>query len=288
MNKQLFSHIAELGKLRISFSVALTTFTGYLMFSSTIEPGIIWPTLGIFILSMGSAALNHYQEVHLDSRMPRTQNRPLPTNAVSREFVRNMILISSFSGALILLYGAGWQAMVVGLLTLLWYNAIYTPLKKVTAFAVVPGSMVGALPPLAGWVAAGGAPFDKFIILVAFFFFMAQIPHFWLLLLKYGREYENAGLPTLMQVFSKKQIRNLTFSWVAATTATAMLIPFYGIIQHWIFILMLVVASFTTMVYVSKSLMIKDYIGNVGKTFLQINIYFLSVMVLIWADQLIR
>jgi len=258
------------------------------MFSGAIDAGIIWPTLGIFILSMGSAALNHYQEVPLDSRMPRTQQRPLPTKAVSREFARNMILIATFAGVLILLYGAGWPTMVIGLLTLVWYNAIYTPLKKITAFAVVPGSMVGALPPIAGWVAAGGSPFDKFIILVAFFFFMAQIPHFWLLLLKYGKEYENAGLPTLMQIFSKKQLRNLTFIWVAATAATAMLIPFYGIIQHWIFILMLVVASFTTIVYVSKTLMIKDFINNVGKTFLQINLYFLAVMILIWADQLIR
>ncbi len=288
MNKNTIAHIKELGKLRISLSVALTTFTGYLMYSGEINAGIIWPTLGIFILSMGSAALNHYQEVKLDSNMPRTQKRPLPTQAVSREFVVWMIYITVFLGLSILVWGAGWQSALVGLMTLVWYNGIYTPLKKITAFAVVPGSIVGALPPVAGWVAAGGFAFDKFILLVAFFFFIAQIPHFWLLLLKYGKEYENAGLPTLTQIFSKKQMRNLTFVWFVATAVTALLIPLYGIIQHWIFVLMLITASVTTLVYVSKALLIKDFINNIGKTFLQINLYFLSVMIIIWADQLIR
>lgn len=269
-------------------SVALTTFTGYLMYSGEINAGIIWPTLGIFILSMGSAALNHFQEVGLDSNMPRTQQRPLPTHAVSRGFAVRMICITVFLGLSILLWGAGWQSALAGLMTLVWYNGIYTPLKKITAFAVVPGSMVGALPPIAGWVAAGGFVFDKFILLVAFFFFIAQIPHFWLLLMKYGKEYENAGLPTLTQIFSKKQMRNLTFVWFVATAVTALLIPLYGIIQHWIFVLMLITASVTTLVYVSKALMVKDFVKNIGRTFLQINLYFLAVMVIIWADQLIR
>ncbi|MGM0565892.1 MAG: protoheme IX farnesyltransferase [Bacteroidota bacterium] len=288
MIKENLKHIKELSKVRISFSVALTTFTGYLMYSGSLEPGILWPVIGIFILSAGSAALNHYQEVFIDSKMPRTQNRPLPAKTVSRNFVRNFILITFFAGTLILLYGAGWQSMLVGWLTLVWYNAVYTPLKKITAFAVVPGSIVGALPPVAGWVAAGGGPFDKFIVLVAFFFFMAQIPHFWLLLLKYGKEYHQAGLPTLTDIFSKKQMHKLTFVWMLATAATAMLIPFYGIIQHWVFILMLVAASFTTIFYISKSLLRKSFTGNTGKAFLQVNLYFLSVMAIIWADQLIR
>lgn len=288
MNKNVIPHIKELGKLRISFSVALTTFTGYLMYSGKLEPGILWPTLGIFFLSMASAALNHYQEISLDRQMPRTHNRPLPTHAVSRSFVLRLILLMATLGTAILFIGAGWQSTLIGLLTLVWYNAVYTPLKKITAFAVVPGSMVGALPPIAGWVAAGGAVFDKFILLVAFFFFIAQIPHFWLILLKYGKEYENAGMPTLTQLFSRKQMRNLTFVWFAATAVTAMLIPFYGIIQHWVFALMLMAASITTVVNVSRTLLFKDLLSNIGKTFLQINLYFLAVMVLIWADQLIR
>ena len=288
MNKQLISHIAELGKLRISVSVALTTFTGFLMYSGQLGWEIVWPTLGIFLLSMGSAALNHYQEISLDSQMPRTQNRPLPTRRLDKPIALQLILFFLFSGTGVLLLGANLLATAIGLLTVVWYNAIYTPLKKVTAFAVVPGSMVGALPPMAGWVAAGGFVFDKFIVLLAFFFFIAQIPHFWLLLLKYGPEYENAGLPSLTKIFSSKQMKNLTFIWFLATTVTALMIPFYGIIQNWVMMILLAIASFATLITFFRALMASDRLRNAGKAFLQINLYFLAVMVFIWMDQLIR
>ena len=67
---------------------------------------------------------------------------------------------------------------------LIWYNGIYTPLKRKTAFAVVPGSVIGAIPPMVGYVAAGGSALDPQILAFAFFMFMWQIPHFWLLIMK--------------------------------------------------------------------------------------------------------
>lgn len=284
----LVQHIKELGKIRISLPVALTTFTGYLMHSGELEPGILWATLGIFLLSMGSAMLNHFQEVHIDKKMPRTQGRPLPAKKIDKSTVFWLIVTFTIGGAGILLAGTNVTAMIIGLLTLVWYNLVYTPLKRVTAFAVVPGSMVGALPPVAGWVAAGGFAFDKFVILLAFFFFIAQIPHFWLLLLKYGHEYEKAGLPSLTKVFTPKQMRKLTFVWFFATSVTALLIPFYGIIQNDFMMILLLITSVATVATLFKALIIKDVIKNVGKAFLQINLYFLSVMIYIWADQLIR
>ena len=287
MNKTL-AHIIELGKLRISISVALTTFTGYIMHSGQLEPGIIWASLGIFLLSMGSAALNHYQEIAVDKKMPRTQGRPLPTHKMTKSTASQLIVLFVTAGTGILLLGTNLIATAIGLLTLVWYNTVYTPLKKITAFAVVPGSMVGALPPIAGWAAAGGFIFDKFIILVAFFFFIAQIPHFWLLLLKYGNEYEKAGLPSLTTIFNSRQMRSLTFVWFAATAVTALLIPFYGIMQNWVLMIMLLSASVITVVTVFRALIISDKIKNSGKAFMQINLYFLSVMIFIWADQLIR
>lgn len=284
----LFAHITELGKLRISISVALTTFTGYLMYSGSLEQNIIWATLGIFFLSMGSAAINHYQEITTDSKMPRTQNRPLPKRRVSKTDVRFLIVFLVTAGTGILLMGTNLLAASIGVLTLVWYNGIYTPLKKVTAFAVVPGSMVGALPPVAGWVAAGGFVFDKFIILLAFFFFIAQIPHFWLLLLKFGKEYEKAGLPSLTKIFTSRQMRSLTFIWFLATIVTALMIPFYGIIQNWIPMLLLTIVSIATIITVFRALIASEKLRNAGKAFLQINLYFLSVMIFIWMDQLIR
>jgi hypothetical protein len=68
-------------------------------------------------------------------------------------------------------FAGNTAALIVSLITILWYNGVYTYLKRITALAVIPGAFTGALPPLIGWMAAGGNPFDITIILVQVLFF---------------------------------------------------------------------------------------------------------------------
>ena len=222
---------AELGKIRISVPVAFTTFTGYILFKGAIDVGIILPTFGIFLLASGASALNQVQEKDMDLKMHRTFRRPIPSGRVTAKAALVISAIFFLAGALILGLGVGWLPLSIGLSTFIWYNAIYTYLKRYTAFAVVPGSVVGALPPLVGWTAAGGLLSHPSVMMIAFFFFIGQIPHFWLILLKYGKEYEMAGFPSITSIFTPTQIKRLTFTWIAATSVSAMLLPFFGIIQ---------------------------------------------------------
>jgi protoheme IX farnesyltransferase len=99
---------------------------------------------------------------------------------------------------------------------------VYTYLKRVTAFAVVPGALIGAIPPIMGYVSAGGSLHDPAILLVAMFFFLWQIPHFWLLLLMLGDEYREAGLPTVTGRFARPQLQRISFVWVLATAASGL------------------------------------------------------------------
>ncbi len=105
-------------------------------------------------------------------------------------------------------------AVGLGLLALLWYNGFYTYLKRVTAFAVVPGAVIGAIPPVIGWVAAGGHWNDSGSLMLAFFMFLWQIPHFWLLALMYGDQYADAGMPTPTKVFTREQLARVTYMWI--------------------------------------------------------------------------
>ncbi|HET6463290.1 MAG TPA: UbiA family prenyltransferase, partial [Candidatus Krumholzibacteria bacterium] len=120
-------------------------------------------------------------------------------------------------------------AMLLGLVTILWYNGVYTPLKRVSAFAAIPGGVVGAIPPVIGWVTAGGAATDPRIIAVAFFFFVWQVPHFWLLLLRIGGEYERAGLPTLTRMFTRPQFARIIYVWMIATAVACISMPLFGV-----------------------------------------------------------
>jgi len=97
-------------------------------------------------LAAGSAALNQYQERHLDRLMERTQTRPIPAGQVSPYTGLTIAVILIVLGVSVLLAGFGLGPAGLGLSTVILYNGIYTYLKRVTAFAAVPGAMVGALP----------------------------------------------------------------------------------------------------------------------------------------------
>ena len=223
---------AEITKLRITIFVTVTTMFGFIAATDSINSQIILPAFGILLLACGSAALNHYQERNTDVLMERTKNRPIPSGKISSESTLQLSIALVVIGSIILFIGSGFLALSLGLLNLIWYNAVYTPLKKKSPLAIIPGSLVGAIPPVVGWVAGGGSILDPQIILISFFFFIWQIPHFWLLLMVLDKDYQKAGFPTLTQIFSRQQLGRITFIWIIATGVTGLLLPLFQISQN--------------------------------------------------------
>ena len=108
-----------------------------------------------------------------------------------------------------------------------WYNAFYTPLKRVSAFAVVPGALIGALPPAIGWTAAGGQVADPTVLALAFVFFIWQVPHFWMLVAVHADSYEAAGFPTIVKLLGRQRLARLSFTWICGTAAACGLLPMF-------------------------------------------------------------
>ncbi len=229
--KEKITIFLELIKFRITAFVMITTVFGYLCATKEFGIELLGAAIGIFLLASGSAALNHLQEAVFDAQMERTKNRPIPSGKISSRSVLNIILILSIVGSILLYISSGLTAVVLGSLALLWYNAIYTPLKRKTSFAIIPGSVIGAIPPVVGWVTGGGHLFDPQALLIAFFFFIWQIPHFWLLLLAFGKDYEDAGYPTLKKYFNVSQLARITYVWICVTGVTGLLMPLFSIID---------------------------------------------------------
>ena len=229
--KNKINIVIELSKLRITTFVTLTTVFGFICAAGKMTSSIIAPVIGVLLLSSGSAVVNHFQERDTDALMDRTKNRPIPSGRISAASALLISLILIISGSAVLFFGVGTGAFLLGLLNLFWYNGVYTPLKRVYALAIIPGSLVGAIPPMIGWVAGGGHLLDWQIIILSFFFFIWQIPHFWLLLLVFGKDYEQAGFPTLTKIFNHYQLAKITFIWILATAVTSFLIPFFGIVK---------------------------------------------------------
>ena len=276
--------ISELGKVRISLPIALSALVGYTMKTGWLG-GEVWMLMsGVFLMSCSSGAINHIQEYKTDALMPRTKNRPIPSGKISLKGAI-WVAISFFAyGAFILLTSFPPIVFFTSFLTLLAYNAIYTPLKKVTAFAVVPGSLVGALPPYIGWFAGGGALIDEQIIWVALFFFIGQIPHFWLLLLMFGKEYTLAGYPSLNSVFNDNQIKRLSYTWILATIATAFVVAL-TVLQGSTTMFFLLIYIFYLMFSLTTGMLVKKDIP-VRASFLKLNFLYLLMMIVLIVDSL--
>jgi protoheme IX farnesyltransferase len=277
----------QLSKITIMLPVSLTGFTGYFIFSPNVSLNLILVSIGVLFMAVSASALNQVQEAGLDSKMNRTLDRPVPAGRIKPLHAIIFSFITLVSGLIIIYYSGNLLASLVGLFTLVWYNGIYTPLKRKTAFAVVPGALTGALPPLIGWVAAGGAIWDKPIIFLEFLFFTGQIPHFWLLILKYGEEYKKAGIPTLTEIFNTDQINRLTFTWVLTSVIAAIFLCYFEIIRTG-FIIGILLFSSALLVWKFFDL-VKSGPDKISykKYSVLLDLYFLLILLLLISDRII-
>jgi protoheme IX farnesyltransferase len=277
----------ELAKVKITFAVALTTITGYLLASGSLDVGLILPTIGIFLLACGSSAINHFQERDKDALMERTKNRPIPSGRISPAGALIFAFVLSTAGAYLLYQSSGMLGMQLGLLALIWYNIIYTPLKKKTAFAVVPGAVIGSIPPLVGWVSAGGSLEDPRALFMAFFFFIWQVPHFLLLMLKYGEEYTRAGFPSITNLYSAHQIKRITFIWIVATAVSALMLPAFDVVESWVVVIGLLLSSLWLVGQFSLLIIKRDGVFSPIRYFMKINYFVLAVIIFLSLDRFI-
>lgn len=283
----LIKDLFDLGKYRISISVAITAIVGYLLYEVKFDLNLVLTFFGTMLMSMGSASYNHWQERKIDPLMERTRQRPIASGRIKsgKGFAISSIL--SLLGILFLLGTGQIGAMLVGLITLLIYNLVYTPMKRISNLAVLPGAIVGGLPPLIGWVAAGGYIYAPAIWALALFLFLWQMPHFWLLLLLFDNEYDKAGYVMLNRWLNRAQIGRVTFVWIVSLASLALIIPFYGVINN-LSIQILFFITEITLVYNAKYLLEKELERKrIRKTFMFINIYVLLILILIIIDKII-
>lgn len=233
---------APLFRPPIALFAACSGLTGYLL----ADGRDVWTTGAVFtgtlLLAAGASALNQYQERDVDALMERTRTRPLPAGLLTGRQALGLSLLTMIAGLCILRL-AGLTAILLGVFAVAWYNGCYTPLKRRSAFAAVPGAVVGMLPPAMGWAAAGGALGDRRLWALMFLFFLWQVPHFWLQILHHGEEYEQAGLPSLSSRLGRDQLGRVIFAWVYASAASGLLLPLYGTVSTQLFSFLLLPAG---------------------------------------------
>jgi protoheme IX farnesyltransferase len=268
----------QLCKLRISAFAALSALTGSILVSAALTFVMLVTMAGIFILACGAGALNQYQERDIDALMKRTGSRPIPTGMVEKSHALYIAVSLIVTGVLIMFLSGGWTVAGLGLFAVVWYNLVYTNLKQVTAFAAVPGAIVGAIPPAIGWVAGGGSLHDYALLPICFFFFMWQVPHFWFLLFSHEEDYKTSDLPALVKIFNRDQFGRIAIIWTMATAVSLFLIPLFGIMLSDIAMFLLVIASVWIIWCGSYHVQKSNETGAHYTAFKKMNMYMLFVM----------
>lgn len=285
---ELLKSYIELSKVRITIAVTLTCGIGFVLATGSLNLEAFYAILGTFIIACGSAALNQYQEYEFDIKMGRTENRPIPAKKISPFHGLMFSLILAIVGFMILLEFGSENQAVLGLSALFVYNVLYTPMKRKTTLAVFPGAIIGAIPPLIGWVAGGADLEDIRIWSLAFFIFIWQIPHFWLLVLIYDEDYKKAGYPTLTEMMSKDQLSRVTYMWIFGLAISCLLFPLFrltsNIVTNGLFIIYGAKLMWDTKTLLKGNLEKK----SIRKIFMKVNIYVLIVLFTLIFDRLIN
>jgi protoheme IX farnesyltransferase len=279
--------LAVLAKLRISLLSTLSAATGFVAAARELRAPLAAALAGTLILAAGAAALNEVLDRARDARMERTRHRPIPAGRIGAGAALGLALLAASGGAALLWSAAGPLPALLGLGALAWYDAVYTPLKRVTGFAVLPGAIVGALPPAIGWTAAGGSLGDGRLHALCAFFLLWQVPHFWLLALRHAEDYARGGFPTPAGRFSPAQMARVAFVWTLATACSALLLPIFGATRSGWGALGLAVAAAAVLPSAWRLLRAPDRPEPVSRAFVAVNLLAVAVMAIVLADPLL-
>jgi len=206
----------QLMRPRVSMAVSGGSLFGALYYGGPDVWRGVLTAVGAGILCAACSALNQVQEHTFDARMRRTQGRPIASGRVSVKSGLALSVGLFFVGLTMFFMTGGWPLLLLGVTVPVIYNRLYTPLKRVTPMALLLGALSGALPPLTGWVGAGGSIFEPMILAVTGIFYLWQVPHFWLLHEKHRDDYQRAGFATLDSRLPQHLYKPLLILWVGA------------------------------------------------------------------------
>ena len=221
--------LVALTKPRITLMVLVTAAGGMWLAPGTLDVA----SMAVMLLTTGMVVgaantLNCYLERDTDRLMARTANRPLPDRRLEPFWALVLGIVMGLFAVPTLMLAVNPVTGFLGLIALVSYVAIYTPMKQYTPSALFVGALPGALPPLMGWTAVTGRIEAPGLVLFGILFFW-QIPHFIAISVFRQQEYERAGLKVLPSVRGVRPAQVQAVAYAGALWAVSLLLVPYGL-----------------------------------------------------------
>lgn len=202
-------------KFRLSALVILSALSGYLFakfhfgdaFSSgtgSLGMDLLYLMLGGILVTAASNGSNQIWERHIDKLMNRTRTRPLPIGQMTVLEGVIVVIVCLVAGTW-MLYQLNYYSALLGILAFISYVFIYTPMKRLTPWAVIVGAFPGAIPPMLGAIAYSGE-FGALPGALFFVQFVWQLPHFWAIAWVSHDDYQRGGFYLLPSRTGKSKL----------------------------------------------------------------------------------
>ncbi len=270
-------------------SLLLVTAAGGMFLAEQGLPSLTmlaWVWIGGALASGGANAINQHLDRDIDREMRRTQARPVAGNRVSPRYALAFGVGLNAAAFALLATLVNPLAAILTLAASLFYVFVYTLwLKRTTPNNIVIGGAAGAVPPMVGWVAVTGSLDLPAVYLFAIVFFWTP-PHFWALSLLIQGDYEQAGVPMLPVVSSRRQTTLHIFLYsIALTGLTLMfaLLPEVGLIY-----LASAAALGAPFIWLAWRLWRDDTRGRAKATYLYSLAYLALLFVAVMVDSVVR
>jgi heme o synthase len=206
-NSNRLKDYLQLTKPSLNIMVVFSSVISYLLAPKVVAYSwemIILLFAGGFLVTGSANTINQVVEKDTDALMKRTASRPVAAGRMSATEGWIFAILTGATGVLILGLYFNWLSAGLAAFSLFLYAFVYTPLKKVSAIAVLVGAFPGALPCLIGWAAGNDALFDAGHGLRDYggwllfgLQFLWQFPHFWAIAWVANVDYNKAGFRLL-------------------------------------------------------------------------------------------
>lgn len=258
----------DLCKPKVVALLLLTSVVGVVLAS---PPGdislfvLVVSTVGIGLAAAAGAVINQLVERESDSRMARTENRPLPKGKVKQQNAFIFAIMLAAGSVFMLTAWINTLTAVLTFASMIGYAVVYTMyLKKATPQNIVIGGLAGATPPLLGWTSVTNS-IDPHALVLVLIIYTWTPPHFWALAIHRRDDYARVNLPMLPVThgvqFTKHAIFGYTILMILVT-----ILP-YLIIERGLIYLVAALGLGGYFMYMVLKLMFAEQSNTAIKTF---------------------
>ena len=202
---------------------------GFLLASKTDINIVLFIALiiGTSLIIASGSVFNNVIDRKIDLKMDRTKKRATATGKVSPASAYIFASLLGIVGVIVLDVWVNLITVAVGLFGLFAYVVLYGFAKRKSIHGTLVGSISGATPPVAGYVAVTGN-FDLASAILFLILVFWQMPHFYAIAIFRSNDYKNAGLPVMPVKKSVMNTKIQVLAYIVVFTFVAPLLSISG------------------------------------------------------------